>query len=156
MLCLVTQLCSTLCNPIDYSLPGSSVHGYSPGKNTGVDCHILFQGVFPTQWSNPGFPHCRQMLYHWGRKWQPTPVFLLENLRDRGAWWAAVCGVTQCRARLKQLSSSSSSFTIWATREAQRILEWVAYPFSRGSSWLRNWNGVSIYLWRIHFGIWQN
>jgi len=33
---LVAQLCSTLCDPMDYSSPGSSVHGASPGKNTGV------------------------------------------------------------------------------------------------------------------------
>ena len=32
-----------------------------PGKNTGVGCHFLLQGIFPTQGSNPG-PHCRQML----------------------------------------------------------------------------------------------
>ena len=35
----------------------------SPGKNNGVDCHFLLQGIFPTQGSNPGLPHCRQMLY---------------------------------------------------------------------------------------------
>ena len=46
---------------------------------------------------------------HWRRKWQATPVFLPENPRDGGAWWAAVYGVTQSRTRLKQLSSSSSS-----------------------------------------------
>ena len=46
---------------------------------------------------------------HWRRKWQPTPVFLLENPRDRGAWWAAVYGVAQSRTWLKWLSSSSSS-----------------------------------------------
>ena len=34
-----------------------------PGKNTGVGCHALLQGVFPTQGSNPGLPHCRQILY---------------------------------------------------------------------------------------------
>ena len=64
MLCLVTQLCLTLCNPMDYSLPGSSVHGDSPGKNAGVGCHALLQGIFPTQGLNPGLWHCRQILYH--------------------------------------------------------------------------------------------
>ena len=49
---------------MDCSLPGSSVHGDSPGKNTGVGCHFLFQGIFPTQGTNPGLPHCRKMLYH--------------------------------------------------------------------------------------------
>ena len=48
---------------MDCSPPGSSVHGDSPGKNTGVGCHALLQGIFPTQGSNPGFPHCRQLLY---------------------------------------------------------------------------------------------
>ena len=50
-----------LCNPMDCSLPGSSVH--FPGNSTGVDCHFLLQGIFPTQGSNPGLSHCRQMLY---------------------------------------------------------------------------------------------
>ena len=46
------QLCLTLCDPMDCSLPGSSVHEDSPGKNTGVGCHALFQGIFLTQESN--------------------------------------------------------------------------------------------------------
>ena len=59
MLCLFAQSCLTLCDPMDYSLPGSSVHGDSPGNNTGVGCHALLQGIFPTQGSNPSLPHCR-------------------------------------------------------------------------------------------------
>ena len=46
---------------------------------------------------------------HWRRKWQPIPVFSLENPRDGGSWWAAVYGVTQSQTWLKGLSSSSSS-----------------------------------------------
>ena len=46
VLCLVAQSCQTLCNPMDYSPPCSSVHGDSLGKNTGVGCHALLQG-FP-------------------------------------------------------------------------------------------------------------
>ena len=34
-----------------------------PGNSTEVDCHFLLQGIFPTQGSNPGLPHCRQTLY---------------------------------------------------------------------------------------------
>ena len=34
-----------------------------PSKNTGVGCHILLQGIFPTQGMNPGLPHCRQTRY---------------------------------------------------------------------------------------------
>ena len=58
----------------------------SPGQNTGVGSFSLLQGIFPTQGSNPGFPHCRWILYHLSHKGSPG------------------------------------------------ILEWVAFPISRGSS----------------------
>ena len=70
--------------------PGFSVHG----ENAGVGCHALLQGIFPTQGSNPGLPHCRQIVYHLSHQGSP------------------------------------------------RILEWAAYPFSRGSSQPRNQTGV--------------
>ena len=72
--CLVVHLCPTLCNPMDCSSPGCSVHGIFPGKNTGVDCHFLLQGTFRTQGLDPcllpwqvdslplshlGIPQCR-------------------------------------------------------------------------------------------------
>ena len=47
------QLCLTLCDHVDYSPPGSSVHMDSPGWNTGMGCHALLQGIFPTLGSNP-------------------------------------------------------------------------------------------------------
>jgi len=53
----------SLRDPMDCSPPGSSVHGDSPGKNTGVGWNFFLQGIFPTQGSNPGVPHCRQTLY---------------------------------------------------------------------------------------------
>ena len=46
---------------MDCSPPGSSVHGDSPGKYTGVGCHFLLQGIFLTQGSNPPLLH----LLHW-------------------------------------------------------------------------------------------
>ena len=80
-------------------------HGLQPARllcpwglsrqNTGVGCHALLQGIFPTQGSNPDLPHCREILYHLSHQGRP------------------------------------------------RTLEWVAYPFSRGSSWLRNRTGIS-------------
>ena len=51
-LCLVTQSCQTLCDSMNHSPPGSPVHVDSPSKNTGVGCHALLQGIFPTQGSN--------------------------------------------------------------------------------------------------------
>jgi len=53
---LVAQSYLTLCNPMECGLPGSSVHGDSPGKNTGVGCHALLQGfpgIFPGDLPNP-------------------------------------------------------------------------------------------------------
>ena len=61
---LVTQSCLALCNPVDCSLPRSSVHGDSPVKNTEMGCHALLQGIFPNQGSNPGLLNCRQIAYH--------------------------------------------------------------------------------------------
>ena len=46
-----------LCDPMDCSIPGSSVHGIFPGKDTGVGSHSLLQGIFPTQGLNPGPLH---------------------------------------------------------------------------------------------------
>ena len=93
MLCLVAHSCLTLCDHMDCSSPGScsSVHGNSPAKNTGVGCHAILQGIFPSQGSNPGLPHCRLILYHLSHQGSP------------------------------------------------RILEWVAYTFSGGTSpsWYR-------------------
>ena len=61
---LSTQACPTLCEPLACRATGSFVRRDSPGKNTGVGCHALFSGIFPTQGSNPGLPHCRHILYH--------------------------------------------------------------------------------------------
>ena len=67
----------------------------SLGQNTGVGSVSLLQGIFPTQESNPGLPHCRLILYQLSHKGSP------------------------------------------------RILEWVANPFSSGSSWPKNQPRVS-------------
>ena len=90
VLCLVTQFCLTPSDPMDCSLPGSSVHRDSPGKDSGVGCPALLQRIFLTQGSNPGLPRCRQILYHLSHQGSP------------------------------------------------RILKWVIYPFSRGTSRPRN------------------
>ena len=49
---LVGKACPTLCDPMDCSPSGSSVHGIFPGKNTGVGCCFLLLGIFLTQRSN--------------------------------------------------------------------------------------------------------
>ena len=64
------QLCLTLCNPMDCSPPGSSVHGDSPDKNIGVGCHALFQGIFLTQ----GLNLCLLWLLHYRRILYSEPL----------------------------------------------------------------------------------
>ena len=60
---LSCSVMSNLCNFMDYSLLNSA-HGNSPGKNIGVVCHALLQGIFSVQGSNPGLLHCSWILYH--------------------------------------------------------------------------------------------
>ena len=71
-MCLVAQSCPTLCDPVDCGPPGSFVHGGSPAKNTGMGYHALLQGIFPTQRSNSGLPHCRWILYHLSHQGSPN------------------------------------------------------------------------------------
>ena len=68
---------------MDCSLPGSSVQWGSPGKDIGVDCHALLQGIFPAQGLNPSCLHFRQILYHLSHQGSPKV--------STGAWiylWA--------------------------------------------------------------------
>ena len=104
VLCLVAPSCLTLCNPMDCSLPGSSVRGDSPGKNTAVGCHSLLQGIFPTQGSNPALPHCRWILYQLNHQGSPR---ILE--------WAAIPfsrGSFQPRDRTQVSCIAGKFFTI--------------------------------------------
>ena len=54
MYVLSRSVMSEALQPYRHSLPASSVHGDSLGKNTGMGCHALLQVIFPTQGSNPG------------------------------------------------------------------------------------------------------
>ena len=100
---------STLCDHMDCSPPGSSVHWDSPGKNIGVGCHALLQGIFSTQELNPGFSHCRQILYHLSHQGSPilewvAYPFLQENFPSK----ESNQGLLHCRQILYQLSYMGS------------------------------------------------
>ena len=62
--CLIVQSCRTLCKPMDCSPPGSSVHGILQARILENTVHFLLQEIFPTQGSNLGLLHYRQILYH--------------------------------------------------------------------------------------------
>ena len=76
MLYCAAPLCPTLCDPMNWGVPGSSVHGDLPGKNTGVGCYALLQGIFPTLEMNPGLPCCRWILHNN----QPLNKFFTSNI----------------------------------------------------------------------------
>ena len=63
----VTQSCPALCEP-----KGLFSLWNSPGQNTGVGSLALLQGIVLSQGSNPGLPHCRQILYQLSHKGSPT------------------------------------------------------------------------------------
>ena len=69
-----TQSCLTLCKPMDCSPSGFSVHGILQAR-----IHLILQGIFLTQGSNPGFSHCRQIFYHLSH--QGSPKFTLRNIK---------------------------------------------------------------------------
>ena len=68
---MYAQWCPTLYDPMERSPQGFSVHGDSPGKNSGVGCRVLLQGIFPVQGLNPGILHHRRILYHLSHQGSP-------------------------------------------------------------------------------------
>ena len=123
VLCLVAQPCPTLCNPMDCSPTGSSVHRDFPGKNTGVGCHALLQGIFPTQGLNQGLLHCRQMLYSLSHQGSPRilseqPIPSPGELPDPGIDQDKV--ILHCRRILYQLSHQGSPF-LWHTTQQNQF-----------------------------------
>ena len=81
--CDKSHSCLTLCDPMDCSPPGSSVHGIFQARVLGVGCHFLLQGIFPTWGSKLGLTHCRQMLYHLSHQGSPTKKMQTHKYRKK-------------------------------------------------------------------------
>ena len=107
-----------------------------PGKDTGVGGHFLLQGIFPTQGSNPGLLHYRQILYQLSYKGKGKKSEVAQSC-------LTLCDPVDC-----SLQGSSVHGILQA-----RILEWVAISFSRGSSWPRDRTRVSCIAGRC-FTLW--
>ena len=71
----VTQLCPTLCNPVDYT-----VHGILQARILEWVAFPFFQGIFPTQGSNPGLLLCRWILYPLSHKGSPCFILFKEAI----------------------------------------------------------------------------
>ena len=110
VLCIVSQLCPTLFDPMDCSPPGTSIHGDSPGKNTELGCHALLQRILPTQGSNPGFLHCIQILLLSEPPRKPKILEWVASSFSRASSQPRNWNMVFCIA--------GGFFTCWATREA--------------------------------------
>ena len=87
----------------------------SPGQNTWVGSQSILQGIFPTQGSNPGLPHCRQILYQLSHKGSPKILeWVAYPFSSRSSW---------PRNRMEVSCISGWLFTSSATREAP----WLNY-----------------------------
>ena len=132
VLWLVAQSFPTLCDPTDCSLQGSSVPEDSPGKNTGVGCHALLQGIFTPPGSNPDLPHCRWILHC--RRYQGSPR-ILERVAypssRRSSRPRNQTGVSWITGRF---------FTSWGTRGApSKILSINIVFFLLSNNLLNTW-----------------
>ena len=107
---LSRSVVSNSCDPVDYNPEDSSVHEDSPGKKTGVGCPALLQAIFPTQGSNPGVPHCRQIFSLFEPPGKPKNTgmgslsLLQGNFRIQESNWHLL----HCRWILYQLSYQGS------------------------------------------------
>ena len=87
-----------------------------PGKNTGVSCHFLLQGIFQTQGSNP---HLLCLLH-----WQPGSLSLVLPGKP-----ATAKSLQSCPTLFNPIDGSPPGSAIPGILQA-RTLEWVAIPFS--------------------------
>ena len=89
---LVAQSCPTICNLMDCSPPDSSVHGGSPGKNTGVGCHALLQGNLPhpgIKSGSPASPALAGRFFTTSANWESPliAIILFFKPRETKGWY---------------------------------------------------------------------
>ena len=121
----------SLCDPMDCSLPGSSVQADSLGENNGVDCHAL--GDFLTQGSNSSHSHCRWILYHLSHpgKLHSTGVGSLSLLQVIFSIQELNQDILHCRLILYQLSyQGSPKISFLCTKKKENEIEEYINLFS--------------------------
>ena len=127
---LVTQSRPNLCDSVDCRLWNS------PGKNTRVGCRSLLQGIFPTQGSNPGLLHCRQIIHHLSYQGNPYRVSLfsvilkvsLHSVAQEGDF-SQVQALQQRVARSQPVSFLPQRRSTWLSRtKAPGKRQWVSKP----------------------------
>ena len=108
--CLVAQSCPILCNPMDDSLPGSSVHGDSARKKTGMGCHAHLQGTLPNPGTELRSPSLQEdsLPSELPGKPKNTGVGSLSLLQGIFSAQESIWGLLHCRQILYQLSYQGS------------------------------------------------
>ena len=130
LLCVHAKSCQsrlTLCNPMDRTLLGSSVHEILQAKNTGVGCHSLLQGIFLTQGSNLHLLPCRWILHCWetGEAHYYVQGILkgvLDQPQSRETWGYLVPFATSDTTVHKPWQSPAAS--VWLSQSCHRPHEW--------------------------------
>ena len=79
---------------------------------------------------------------HWRRKWQPTPVFLPGESQGRGAWWAAIYGVTQGQTGLKRLSLAADASKVMLKILQARLQQYVNHELPDVQAGFRKGRGT--------------
>ena len=103
------QLCLTLCDPMDCSLPGSSIHRILQARS-GMGCYALLQGIFPTQGSNLCLLcllHGRQILYP-----DAPQILILANITGASICLKALSGRICCKSAHTEFSPSQSPYCL--------------------------------------------
>ena len=114
---LVAQLCPTLSTPMDYSMPGSSVHGILQAKL--LEWVLLpSPGIFWTQGLNLGLPHCRQILYHLSH--QGRKHFWFGENQKQFEWSSGFPHFLQLETEF-----GNKVFMIWAIVSSQSSFCWL-------------------------------
>ena len=103
----------------------------SPGKNPGVGCHALFQGIFPSQRSKPGLLHWKQIFYHLSHQESPSSLFMGLRIVSIDTYRLTKKGLAECLANFHHLKwvIPLSNTLIILSRPPLFLLTYFLVPF---------------------------
>ena len=141
---LVAQLSPTLCDPME---PARLLRPWdSPGKNPGVGCHFLLQGIFPTQGSNPGLLHCGQTTTIWApgkplvflkqmKIWEP---WIWRNFSPESDVWASISLCVNLQDDCHHLPPSPLLLDLCFSSQILSLWKWLHHLLSSPTQKYRN------------------
>ena len=150
----------TLCNPVVRKLARPLCPWDSPGKNAGMSCHFLLQGIFPTQGLNPPLLHCRQILYPLSHLGSHIYVYIhgIYQVSMYHTWYTTnkcvsdtdiykyaattAKSLQSCVTLCDPIDGSPPGSPVPGILQA-RTLEWVAISFSNAWKWKAKMKSLS-------------